>query len=201
MSQGFFKEDVLFTQRLLKGSGFYQGKLDGVWGPKTDAAVALFEERFRTLRSTLGEFDLRTEGNLQTLHPKAQEAARRLLARVRGAGVDARILSGTRTYAQQNELFRIGRFGDTRRKVTNARGGQSNHNFGIAWDIGLFAGGKYLQELKPYDRAAGLGLVAGDGLEWGGSWKSLKDRPHYQLATGLPIAAVRERFERGEAVV
>jgi peptidoglycan LD-endopeptidase CwlK len=199
MGQPFFKEDVLFTQRLLKGSGFYDGKLDGTWGPKTDAAVTLFDERFRAIRGALGEFDLRTEGNIQTLHPKAQEAARRFLARVRGAGVDARILSGTRTYAQQNALFRIGRFGDTGRKVTNSRGGQSNHNFGIAWDIGLFEAGKYLQTLAPYDRAAELGLF--DGLEWGGSWTSFKDRPHYQLPTGLPIATVRELFEAGKPVV
>jgi len=50
-----------------------------------------------------------------------------------------RIISGTRTYEQQNQLFK------KRPKVTNARGGQSNHNFGIAWDVGLFEEGKYYE--------------------------------------------------------
>lgn len=203
MSQGFFKEDVLFTQRLLKGCGFYEGKLDGAWGPKTDRAVALFDERFRAIRNALGELDLRTEGNLATMCPPAQEAARRFLTVVRGAGLDVRIISGTRTYAQQNALFRIGRFGDTRRSVTKARGGQSNHNFAIAWDIGIFDDGKYLGESPLYKRAAELGLAGelAQVIEWGGAWKTFPDRPHYQLPTGLTIGEVRARFEAGRAVV
>src|SRR5205807_8756277 len=28
--------------------------------------------------------------------------------------------------------------------TVNARGGQSNHNFGIAWDVGILDDGKYL---------------------------------------------------------
>jgi len=47
--------------------------------------------------------------------------------------------------------------------------------------------------------AAQVGLV--DGLEWGGNWTSLQDWPHYQLATGLSISDVREKFEKGEPVV
>jgi peptidoglycan L-alanyl-D-glutamate endopeptidase CwlK len=199
MSDRLFEGDVLFLQRLLKSAGFYQGKLDGDWGPKTDAAVEAFDARFREIRDDLGEFDVRSEGNIHGLHPKAQEAARKFLRKVLDAGMTVRILSGTRTYAEQNALFRIGRFGDSRPKVTNARGGQSNHNFGIAWDIGVFVGGKYMTDSAPYRDAAEAGLF--DGLEWGGNWISFKDLPHYQLPTGLSLSQVREKFESGEPYV
>ena len=99
-------------------------------------------------------------------------------------------------------LFRQGRFGNPGRIVTNARGGQSNHNFGIAWDIGIFAAGSYKPESPLYDKAAGVALAAGiPNLEWGGNWQRFKDRPHYQLQTGLALADVRNRFEQGEAYI
>lgn len=197
MSGRLFEGDVIFLQRLLKSAGFYTKKIDGEWGPGTDAAVAAFDARFRDIRDRHGaELDPRSEANLHTLHPKAQELARVFAQKVRAAGISIRIISGTRTYAEQDALYRVGRYGDQRPRVTGARGGQSNHNFGIAWDIGIFEGGKYLPESPLYTTAAEVGLV--DGLEWGGHWKTLKDRPHYQVATGLSINTVRERFERGE---
>lgn len=200
MSEKLFEDDVLFLQRLLKSAGLYEGKLDGDWGPKTDAAAAAFEEQYRQLRDSLGEFHPRSEGRIHTLHPKAQRAARLFLGKVLDADINVRILSGTRTYAEQNALFRIGRFGDTRSKVTNSRGGQSNHNFGIAWDIGIFDDeGRYLPESPLYSKVPDFGLI--DGLEWGGNWISFKDTPHYQLATGLSISEVRAKFENGEPYV
>lgn len=200
MSDRLFEEDVLFLQRLLKASGLYDGRLDGIWGPRTDAAVMELDARSREIRDRFREFDARTEANLRTLHLKAQEAARRSLSRILDTGVDARIISGTRTYAEQNALFRRGRFGDDpRNRVTNARGGQSNHNFAIAWDLGIFKDGKYLTDSPPYRRASEAGLF--EGLEWGGSWVSFPDQPHYQLATGLLISEVREKFESGEPYV
>lgn len=199
MSVQLFGEDTLFLQRFLKGAGFYQAKLDGIYGEKTDTAVNAFEERTMEIADALGKFDSRSERNIGSLQPKAQEAARRFLKRIRDEGIDARIISGTRTYAEQNTLFRQGRYGNPGPRVSNARGGQSNHNFGIAWDIGLFNGGAYLTDSSFYNKAAEVGLAP--GLEWGGNWKSFKDRPHYQLATGLLLASVRDKFEGGHAFV
>lgn len=51
--------------------------------------------------------------------------------------------SGLRTYEEQNALYAQGRTAPGN-KVTNAKGGFSNHNFGIAFDIGIFEGAKYL---------------------------------------------------------
>ena len=198
MSSTLFEDDVIFLQRLLKSAGLYTDKIDGAWGKNTDDAVTEFEKRSKKLADMLGTFDPRTERNIQTLQLITQEAARKFLKAVAAGGITARIISGTRTYADQDKLFRQGRFGNPGPKVTNARGGQSNHNFGIAWDIGIFKNGAYLPESPLYDKAAEIGLAAGiPKLEWGGNWQSLKDKPHYQSATGLSISEVRQRFEKG----
>jgi peptidoglycan L-alanyl-D-glutamate endopeptidase CwlK len=134
------------------------------------------------------------------LQPEAQKLARLSLTVIRESGIDARMISGTRTYAEQNKLYAQGRFGNPGPKVTNARGGQSNHNFGIAWDIGIFgANGNYLPDSPLYKTAGGRALNANiAALEWGGNWTTFVDLPHYQHRTGLPIGQVRQRFEAGQ---
>lgn len=199
MSQNLSREVVLFRQRLLSCCGFYTDDLDGLWGPNTDAADQAFVARGAAIAAAEGTFDSRTERNIATLQSDAQVAARRSLSAIRGAlaaGTEARIISGTRTYAEQNALFRQGRFGNPPPKVTNARGGESWHNFGLAWDIGLFRNGVYLESDVPYEPLGVHGKVP--GVAWGGDWTGFKDRPHYQFGTaGQTVSAARARFESG----
>jgi len=201
MSYQLFSDDIVFLQRLLKSESLYTDKIDGIWGPNTDKAVTQFEAQSKAIAEQIMSFDSRSERNIQTLNLKAQSAARLFLKAVLSAGISARIISGTRTYAEQDHLYGIGRNGNPGHVVTNARGGQSNHNFGIAWDIGVFENGNYLPESPLYDQAAKTGLDALPQLEWGGDWHSITDRPHFQLATGLSISEVRQRFEAGQAYV
>ena len=210
MSAPFFKDDIEFLQRFLKCGGFYHDEVDGEWGPDTEAAMTAFEAASSAIKQQMGESDARSEQKILTLHIPVQRAARRALQSLAVAGITAKIISGTRTYAEQDALFEIGRSKPGNR-VTNARGGESNHNFGLAWDIGIWVDGFYDGKRTPRDAALerraddqyqgassailGLGIV---GLEWGGNWMSIKDFPHYQLAGGLSVSRVRERFERGE---
>ncbi|MBE2186406.1 MAG: M15 family metallopeptidase [Rhodothermales bacterium] len=124
-------------------------------------------------------FDARSERNLATLLPEAQKAARRFLTKAIAAGHDVRILSGTRSYAEQAALFRKGRWGNPGPRVTNARPGQSLHNHGVAWDVGVFKNGQYQTAQAPYVAVAKYHDP--ETTEWGGSWKTFKDTPHYQL--------------------
>jgi len=146
--------------------------------------------------------DERTERNIATLHPKAQERAREFMRAVipimaqRGAVV--KIISGTRSYAEQDALYAKGRTAPGP-EVTKARGGYSNHNFGVAWDIGIFKGGKYLEDSPLYRECGQIGKSL--GLEWGGDWKSIKDEPHYQVPTGLTMAELRARVAAGKSVL
>lgn len=145
--------------------------------------------------------DPRTETNLATLTPAAQKLARLFVekcnAALKSRGYVAKIISGTRSYAEQNRLYSIGR-SKPGRKVTNARGGYSNHNFGIAFDIGIFNGTSYISESPIYTE---LGMIGESvGLEWGGRWTSFKDEPHYQLKTGFTLAQLRERVAAGKPI-
>jgi D-alanyl-D-alanine carboxypeptidase. len=54
------------------------------------------------------KLDSRTEANIATLLPEAQEWARAFMQRVLAAGIGARIISGTRTYEEQNDLYAMG---------------------------------------------------------------------------------------------
>jgi peptidoglycan L-alanyl-D-glutamate endopeptidase CwlK len=203
MSSRLFEEDVVFLQRLMRSAGFYTVAIDGIWGPKTDAAVDAFEAEFVRIAAAHGTFNQRTEACLHTLHPKVQELMRVTLKTIRSAGINARIISGTRTYAEQNKLYAKGRFGNPPPRVTNARGGFSNHNFGLACDIGIFdANGAYLPESPQYKQAGQIAVGASiPHLEWGGNWTSFVDRPHYQYHTGLTTGQVREKFENGVVII
>jgi peptidoglycan L-alanyl-D-glutamate endopeptidase CwlK len=199
MSAQLLPDQIQFLQRMLCSAGCYTGPKNGVWSQALDDA----EERLQTIADELaaqcGAFDVRSERCIRSLHPRAQRAAREFLTALRGGGVDARIISGTRTYAEQDALYKRGRFGDSSPRVTNARAGHSNHNFGIAWDIGIFEAGKYLQTKKPYRDAA---LHKPANVEWGGDWVTFPDLPHYQLAVGgASIADIRTCFERGQPFV
>lgn len=122
--------------------------------------------------------DQRSEQNIATLLPPVQPMARALIAAAATAGIAIKIISGTRTYEEQDALYEQGR-STAGRIVTNARGGYSNHNFGVAFDIGVFEGGRYLDESPAYKTVGALGKQL--GLEWGGDWQSIQDEPHFEL--------------------
>lgn len=199
MSAPLFPEDILFEQRLLSCAGFNPGKLDGQYGDKTRAAEDVAYQAYLDIQKQLGAFDPRSEKNIQSLLPEMQKRARLIMAvgkKQPVAGLTCMILSGTRTYTEQNRLYAL------RPKVTNAHGGQSNHNFGIAIDIGLFNGSHYLTganatEEKAYRDFAGAVKNSVHDIEWGGDWVSFKDMPHYQFKTGKTLSEVRNLFEQG----
>jgi peptidoglycan L-alanyl-D-glutamate endopeptidase CwlK len=202
MSYQLLKQDVLFYQRFLTVAGFYKGLLDGQWGPITNTADAEFTQQSKLIAQQYGTFDAASESNVITLLPQAQIEARKFLKIAKDNNQDIRVLSGTRTYDEQNSLYQHGRNGDPRPIITNARGGQSNHNFGIAWDIGVFANGNYVDSDSPYKSFAVIVLPLMNTIEWGGNWISFKDYPHYQLK---PVSesetVIRGLFEEGKVYV
>ncbi|MEZ5384213.1 MAG: M15 family metallopeptidase [Prosthecobacter sp.] len=150
--------------------------------------------------------DARSIKNIATLHPKVQPLAHELARRAAEVGITIQIISATRTYKEQNDLYAKGRTVKPIGKkhiVTNARGGHSNHNFGIAFDVGIFEGKTYKGESPKYKTVGAL--AAAVGLEWGGNWKSFVDEPHFQLRPGwaagmkesVMLAELRRRVDAG----
>ncbi|HXU32303.1 MAG TPA: M15 family metallopeptidase [Thermoanaerobaculia bacterium] len=184
-------------------------EVDGRAGPQTWGAIyaLIVKPTIDGLPpgEAIDEGDPRSERNIATLLPEVQPQARALIQKAAQNGIRIKIISGLRTFAEQDALFAQGRTapGDI---VTNSRGGFSNHNFGIAFDVGVFEGTKYLRESVKY-RAVGV-LGADLGLEWGGNWKTFKDQPHFQLrpswAADLTeremLAELRKRHDEGTPV-
>ena len=109
MSYQLFKDDVLFYQRFLKAGGFYNGAMDGAWGSSTNQADADFTGQTNSIAAQYGTFDKTSEAQLERFFPKAQIEARKFMKIAIDDHIDVRILSGTRTYDEQNDLYAHGR--------------------------------------------------------------------------------------------
>ena len=84
-----------------------------------------------------------------------------------------------RTIAEQNILYAKGRTAPGA-IVTNAKGGQSPHNFGLAFDFVLLKDNKPMWN-EPRDHWAIVGEIAkAKGLTWGGDFKTIVDLPHIE---------------------
>lgn len=190
--------DTKTKQRLLNLGGFGPLAVDGVEGPITRAALTRWYDVADAYRRNTATFDLRTEKNLATLLPSFQHAIRtwlihHALPAAADLGLTLKIICGTRDWAEQNALYAKGRT-TTGPKVTNARAGSSFHNYGVAFDVGLFtATGAYLTSATQYIRLFEKAGVP-DGCKWGGHFKSFKDYPHVEShAVGATISSLKQR--------
>jgi peptidoglycan L-alanyl-D-glutamate endopeptidase CwlK len=84
---------------------------------------------------------------IEKLNLVVQPYARELVRRAAAKGIEVKVIGGFRSIDEQQRLFCQGRnipecsgLYKPGPIVTNARGGYSNHNFGIAFDIGIFQG-------------------------------------------------------------
>ena len=78
------------------------------------------------------------------------------------------------------------------RKVTNAKPGQSPHNFlpALAFDVAFTPnGGKTIDWSEPHFHRFAPFVLQYPGLEWGGAWKTFVDLPHFQLRLWKNYAA------------
>ncbi|PYX53912.1 MAG: peptidase M15 [Acidobacteria bacterium] len=143
--------------------------------------------------------DQRSERNIKTLNPKVQPLARALIETATAQGINVKVIASLRTYDEQNALYAQGRT-KPGRIVTKAKGGQSNHNFGTAFDVGIFSADsqKYFGESPDYAKVGVIGESL--GLEWGGRWKFV-DEPHFQFNQGRSLAQLRTAYEQtGDAL-
>jgi peptidoglycan L-alanyl-D-glutamate endopeptidase CwlK len=134
---------------------------------------------------------------IDLLHPKLRAEVHTLYAEMcdalRGRAIP-RFAYTLRTIKEQNELYQIGRT-KTGKIVTNAKGGQSFHNYGLAFDIVLIIDGKEASwdTLKDFDGDGVsdwmecVAIAKKYGFEWGGEWK-FKDKPHFQKTFGKSVA-------------
>jgi peptidoglycan L-alanyl-D-glutamate endopeptidase CwlK len=114
-----------------------------------------------------------------------------------------------RTFAEQNALYAQGRTklfdanGNRLGIVTNAAGGKSIHNYGLAFDIVLLnEGSASWDTVKDFDGDGipdwmeVVNIFINKGYVWGGNWKSIIDKPHLEKTFGLNWAQCSTIYQR-----
>lgn len=142
-----------------------------------------------------------------TLHPVIRNEVQSLLQALIKEEIYIRLTRTLRSFEEQNQLYEKGR--KTKGSiVTNARAGESWHNYGLAFDICALLPDlksvlwdweyKNPHNLTPYpDLTYATHLFKQSNYEWGGDWKTFIDKPHFQYPHGLTLEQARQRLEDG----
>lgn len=122
------------------------------------------------------------------LYAKVKRLREMLLQIMDAVGHPIMVTGEYRTFEEQDDLYAQGRT-KPGAIITNAKGGESFHNWQCAFDIAFVKDGDIY--VGPWDM---VGKVAeAIGLEWGGRWGEFVDRPHFQFTAGYSL----EDFQQG----
>lgn len=138
------------------------------------------------LTSQLAAVTVPTKSN--GLLPLVQRQADKVLSEMSMLGYEMRITQSYRSIEEQNRLYAQGRT-TAGKIVTNARGGESLHNYKVAAD--------FVFRKQGYDVPESVWQTFGiigekRGFSWGGRWASFKDRPHLEMTLGHSLKDFRE---------
>lgn len=158
---------------------------------------------------------------IELLHPAVRDEVRELFLHINnkilGKGVRMRLAYTLRTFKEQDALYAQGRtklFDNTGKrlgKVTNAKGGQSIHNFGLALDFVLLLdrNGDSVFESAVWDvksdfdkdgKSDWMEVVKAfkdKGWVWGGDWKFV-DPPHFEKTFGNNWRSLQAKNAKGD---
>jgi len=154
--------------------------------------------------------DEKTLERIKLLHPKLRDEAFSIYEEIVSAlsgKAACRFAYTLRTFAEQNALYAQGRTRPGQR-VTNAKGGQSYHNYGLAIDIVLLLDkdGNGTNETASWDTKTDfdydkksdwqeiVAIFKRYGWEWGGDWKFV-DAPHFQKSLGKSIMELQKSHQ------
>lgn len=155
--------------------------------------LAALEAAYKPTLDSLAKIDKRNKKVHLMLEFRKKMAA--LAERLAARGMEVLITDGFRSFQEQDALFA------KVPKVTHARGGESNHNYGMAVDLFPVIGGHVFTEPTAsnkqrfeviqqaiIDEAEGMGLFS--GVHFG----SLGDKPHVQLLSENIFNAKHKAF-------
>ena len=153
-----------------------------------------------------------TVERINTLHPKIRQEVldmyKHANEKLLGKGIRLRFAYTYRSTEEQDKLY------NQKPKVTNAKGWQSIHNYGLAFDIvilydldknGTFETASWdmnkdFDNNKIADWMEVTNYFKSKGYEWGGDWTSFKDAPHFQKTFGLTWRRMKTKIDNSEFV-
>jgi peptidoglycan L-alanyl-D-glutamate endopeptidase CwlK len=130
-----------------------------------------------------------------SLNPIVKEKSSQLIQQAAKKGIVIVVTEGFRSVDEQNRLYQQGRT-TSGNIVTNAKGGESYHNYGLAIDFALKTPSGNVIWDRQYDGNRNgkadwsevVEMAKSLGFQWGGDWVQFKDYPHLQMDFGLTIA-------------
>lgn len=133
---------------------------------------------------------------LSDLDPRVAALATRLLETAAAEDIRLLVTFTFRSKATQTALYAQGRTAPGK-IVTNAKAGDSFHNYGLAFDIVPLKpnGAADWDTSTPAAKArwARIGEIGRSlGLRWGGDWHSIKDLPHFEWSGDLSLAQLKQ---------
>jgi peptidoglycan L-alanyl-D-glutamate endopeptidase CwlK len=157
-----------------------------------------------------------SEQRAKLLHPKVRDEVKQLIENAEAglpANMAVRIVQGLRTIDEQNALYAQGRT-KPGSIVTNAKGGSSFHNYGLAIDFAILTdkdGNGSFEDLSwdikrdndkdgTADWLEVVKVFEAAGWSWGGKWSSIKDYPHLEKTFGYTWRQLLEKYNSGATV-
>ena len=142
----------------------------------------------------LDTWDIVTNNRIKQLHPKIRCAVKNFINEVYNTmNIRLRVIDGFRSFSEQDNLYAQGR--TTKGSiVTYAKGGESYHNYGLAIDVVEIKDGKidWIEQENVLPKIAPIGKKW--GFEWGGDWKKIKDKPHFQMVFGKKTKELKKLY-------
>lgn len=134
---------------------------------------------------------------IKAIHPKVLDATNQTISEAQQRGMKVGLQMGVRDAVAQDRLYSLGRTlvnpdGKTKEKpmgtiITNAKGWESWHCFGLAVDL-VFKDAKgnwtWNKTSKEWGALGAVGKMF--GLSWGGDWTKFPDFPHFQRIGTIP---------------
>jgi len=144
-------------------------------------------ERFAPINSNVVQgpinpnstWDPVTDQRINDLDPKVVQPARNFINNTElQTGNQLRVTQGYRSNEEQNRLYAQGRT-TPGPIITNAKEGQSAHNYGIAIDVVIMRDGSPDWSTPISPEIANYGTD--QGFDWGGNWVEFNDPPHFEM--------------------
>lgn len=148
---------------------------------------------------------------VKLLHPAIRDEVAKAIEYVETGFNDTmciRVVQGLRTIEEQNALYAQGRTAPGK-IVTNAKGGKSYHNYGLAIDFAIMYD---MDKNKTYEKLSWdifydhdkdgkrdwmevVDFFKSIGYKYGGDWKSLKDYPHLEKSFGFTVMQLFQMYQ------
>lgn len=153
---------------------------------------------------------------IQLLHPSIREDVKKaydeICIALSGKTI-CRFAYTLRTFKEQDDLYAIGRT-LSGNKVTNASGGKSYHNYGLALDIVLLkdTNGDGTFETASWETNVDFDgdgisdwqevvtILKQHGFDWGGNWNKFPDKPHFERTFGYSVNDLLTKFTQSKFI-